>query len=209
MNNVKYTIYFAGDLFDQKHITGNYLLAQQIEKLSNNRYTCFLPQNWEGQLNSSIEIRNRDIQAIVRADVILFNFDGVDIDSGTIVEFIIAKMLDIPAVLLRTDCRNNGYFFGDDWNVMLYGFPRSVIIKHNALMLNNTLGLEETHRTIAQSVIETFDKVIQEPVLLKTQEEIFSAYQHVIKMCGLQLDQLITPENLQEIIREKKKRGIY
>ncbi|MCF7899189.1 hypothetical protein K9L05_00900 [Candidatus Babeliales bacterium] len=43
-----YNIYFAGDLFDQKHITGNFLLAKQIEKIPNYKYKCMLPQDWEG-----------------------------------------------------------------------------------------------------------------------------------------------------------------
>ena len=113
-------VYYAGDLFDHKHITGNHLLAQAIETVSNGRYQCMLPQNWEGAAHSTgTAIRNKDIAAVIRADFVLFNFDGTDLDSGTVVEFMIAKMIDVPVVLLRTDCRVGGYFFGDDWNLML------------------------------------------------------------------------------------------
>jgi nucleoside 2-deoxyribosyltransferase len=204
-----YKIYFAGDLFDQKHITGNLLLAKHIEEESNNQYKCILPQDWEGILNTAVEIRNSDIKSIVNADFILFNFDGVDLDSGTVVEFIIAKMLDIPAVLLRTDFRNNAYLFGDDWNLMAVGYPRCVIVKHPALMMYNIMGLEETHCTIAKSIINAFKKVIQEDSLLKSYDEIFAAYQHVIKMCGSQLEQLIPTQMVHNAIRSKIEKNIY
>ncbi|MFA5075256.1 MAG: nucleoside 2-deoxyribosyltransferase [Candidatus Babeliales bacterium] len=204
-----YNIYFAGDLFDQKHITGNFLLAKQIEKISNYQYKCLLPQDWEGNEKTAVDIRNRDIQSIMKADLILFNFDGVDLDSGTIVEFMIAKMLDIPAVLLRTDFRNGGYLFGDDWNLMVNGFPRCSIVKHSAIMMYNSLGLEETHKTIAQSVVDEFKKLEQEKSLLNSYDEIFSAYQHVIKMCGSNLEKLVHPKLVSEFINSKIKKNIY
>jgi hypothetical protein len=91
----------------------------------------------------------------------------------------IAKMLDIPAVLLRTDFRNGGQLFGDDWNLMAIGYPRCTIVKHPALTMYNDLGLEKMHRTIAQSIINAFDKVVKEKPLLSSYEEIFYAYQHV------------------------------
>lgn len=46
-----YKVYFAGDLFDQKHITGNYVLAEYIEKLSHNVYKCILPQDGGGGID--------------------------------------------------------------------------------------------------------------------------------------------------------------
>ena len=69
-----YTIYYAGDLFDQKHLTGNVFLSQQMEKLSDHRYKCMLPQDWEGECKPAIEIRNNDILSIIKADLIILNF---------------------------------------------------------------------------------------------------------------------------------------
>jgi len=205
-----YKIYFAGDLFDQKHITGNLLLARQIEKESNNMYKCMLPQDWEGSpRNTAIDNRNKDISSIMHADAVLFNFDGVDLDSGTVVEFMVAKMLDIPAVLLRTDVRNGGYMFGDDWNLMALGYPRCITVKHLALMMYNELGLEAMHRTMAQSIIEAFNAVVQEPSLLTSYEEIVAAYLHVTKMCGGQLEQIITSDAMHEIVAAKIEKKIY
>ena len=41
----KYIVFFAGELFDHKHLTGNQMLAMQIGKASNGRFECFLPQD--------------------------------------------------------------------------------------------------------------------------------------------------------------------
>lgn len=203
-----YKIYFAGDLFDQKHLTGNCLLAQKIEKLSNNQYKCFLPQNWESTLTSSVEIRNRDIASIIHSDFVLFNFDGEDLDSGTVVEFMVAKMLDIPAVLLRTDFRNGGSF-GEDWNPMLAGFPRCVISKHHSLIMYNELGVEGMHGALAQSIINAFEKVTKEQSVFTCYDEIVSAYQHVIKMCGGKLSELVPAPIVKELIAAKLEKNIY
>lgn len=204
-----YKIYFAGDLFDQKHITGNLFLAQKIEKLSCGLFKCMLPQNWEGSsLNKPLEIRNKDIRSIIQADLVLFNFDGTDLDSGTVVEFVLTKMLDIPAVLLRTDFR--AVFLTDqDWNLMATGYPRCMIVKHNALLLYNTVGLEEAQNVIAQSVVDSFKKVMQESSLLTNYGEIFTAYQHVIKMCGGQLAGTMPVPLVQKIIEDKIEKKIY
>jgi len=197
------TIYFAGDLFDHKHITGNLLLAQAIEKLSDNYYTCILPQKWENKLQKTEDIRNKDVAAIIRSDLILLNFDGTDLDSGTVVEFVIAKMLDIPAVLLRTDFRNGAYLFGQDWNNMLTGFPRCSTIKHPALTMCQEMEIEKYHETVAQSIIDAFEDLTQQKSLFTSQEEITSAYQHVIKMCGKEFEKMFPLNDLHKIINAK------
>lgn len=209
MKNNAYQIYFAGDLFDQKHITGNLLLAKQIERISEEKYKCLLPQDWEGSLNSSVEIRNKDISSVIHADLVIFNFDGVDLDSGTVVEFMVAKMLDIPAVLLRTDIRNGGYIFGDDWNLMVNGFPRCKVVKHPALQMYNELGIDEMHQTMAESIIDALASVANEKTLFLSREMIFSAYQHVITMCGSELDKIIDEQTINAIISSKMEKNIY
>ncbi len=168
-----------------------------------------LPQDWEGSSIKTIDIRNKDIRAVVQSDLVLFNFDGTDLDSGTVVEFIIAKMLDIPTVLLRTDCRVGGYLEGEDWNLMVSGFPRCITIKHDALVMYNEYGLEKTHQIIASSIIDAFEKVILTKSLLSTHEEIFFAYNHVVKMCGSELHQLLNQLLLAEIIDAKIQKNIY
>ncbi len=55
-----------------------------------------------------MDIRNVDLKHVMTSDMAIFNFDGANLDSGTVVEFIYAKMLDVPCVLLRTDFRSAG-----------------------------------------------------------------------------------------------------
>lgn len=205
----KYKAFFAGELFDHKHITGNLLLAQKIEKLSDSLYECILPQDWKGvKFDNAIDIRNKNFKLIMQSDVIVFNFDGVDLDSGTVAEFMFAKMLDIPAILLRTEHRNKGYLFGDDWNLMVNGFPRTTIVKHAALELYNYFGLEKTHEKIAKSVINAVKKVMNQEPVLKSYDETISAYQHVIKSCGSGLNKIISDELLNELISSKLKKSL-
>lgn len=203
-----YKIYFAGDLFDQKHIVGNLLLAEQIEKISNQKYRCLLPQNWEGRGDVNlINIRNRDILAVMEADMILFNFDGTDLDSGTVVEYVLAKMLDIPAVLLRTDTRVGGYINGTDWNLMVGGFPRCTIVKCDALRTSNDIGVHAMQQTIASSVIVAFDALVHEKSLLNSYEELQYTYRFVAKMCGSGMDSKL--QDLNAILTAKIEKNIY
>lgn len=130
-----YTVYFAGDLFDHKHLAGNELLAGAIDRRSDGRYACVLPQDLEQATGRMVDIRNQDLRQVMTCDLGLFNFDGTDLDSGTVVEFMMAKMLDIPSVLLRSDFRASGdrEREGDDWNLMCSFFPRSRKVQFNAM----------------------------------------------------------------------------
>ena len=101
-------IYHAGDLFDFKHLSGNRLLSDAVQKVSHGFYQTILPQDTEGNQLRNTSIRNGDLELVMSCHLALFNFDGTDLDSGTVVEFMITKMLDIPCVLLRTDFRNAG-----------------------------------------------------------------------------------------------------
>ena len=82
-----------------------------------------------------VDIRNQDLMQVMACDLGLFNFDGTDLDSGTVVEFMMAKMLDIPSVLLRSDFRASGdqEREGDDWNLMCSFYPRSRKVQFNAM----------------------------------------------------------------------------
>lgn len=130
-----YTVYFAGDLFDHKHLAGNELLAGAVDRRSGGRYACVLPQDLEQATERMVDIRNQDLMQVMACDLGLFNFDGTDLDSGTVVEFMMAKMLDIPSVLLRSDFRASGdqEREGDDWNLMCSFYPRSRTVQFNAM----------------------------------------------------------------------------
>ncbi len=101
-----YTIYFAGHLFDHKDLAGNALLGAQIDDASAGRFKCVLPQDLEQRDIGPMGIRDQDLNAVVECDLALFNFDGSELGSGAVVEYMYGKMLDIPTVILRTDFRH-------------------------------------------------------------------------------------------------------
>src|SRR6266436_1684405 len=120
-----FSIYFAGELFNAKHLIGNSALAAAIERQSKGEFICRLPQALEQRSNSARQIRDQDLESLVDCDIAIFNFDGSEIDSGTVVEFMVAKFADIPSVLLRTDFRRGGDQGQDPWNLMLSFYPRT------------------------------------------------------------------------------------
>lgn len=120
-----YSVYFGGELFSLKHLIGNAWLAEAIYEKSHGKYRCLLPQDIVPRGRSGRTIRDQDLRALVACDLALFNYDGPDLDSGTVVEFMFAKFADIPSVLLRTDLRNHGDFSGEPWNLMTSYFPRT------------------------------------------------------------------------------------
>ena len=183
-----FTIYFAGDLFDHKHLTGNALLAEAIEEHSKGRYACVVPQDLEQSTERAVDIRNQDLKQLMACDLGLFNFDGTDLDSGTVVEFMMAKMLDIPSVILRSDFRSSGDQDkdGDDWNLMCSFYPRVRVVRFNAMAWYQQArqGAEGTsgassrlYARIAAAVIEQLDAVRAEPPVLdggaRRQDELY------------------------------------
>ena len=130
-------IYLAGELFSAKHLLGNAVLAQAIWDLSEGRYVGLVPQDLEQRENTAHGIRDQDLRALFACDVALFHYDGPELDSGTVVEFLFAKFADIPAVLLRTDFRIGGDQIkgGEPWNLMTSFFPRTKTVLLNAMEL--------------------------------------------------------------------------
>jgi nucleoside 2-deoxyribosyltransferase len=130
------TVYFAGELFSAKHLVGNAYLAEAIHAASHGRYLCRLPQDFELRGTHPQLIRDKDIRSLLECDLALFNFDGPELDSGTVVEFMFAKFADIPAVILRSDFRSSGdQPGGDPWNLMASFYPRTVSVPVNSMAL--------------------------------------------------------------------------
>ncbi|MDR0901775.1 MAG: nucleoside 2-deoxyribosyltransferase [Opitutaceae bacterium] len=127
------TVYFASELFSLKHLIGNAWLAEAIYERSHGRYLCALPQNLEQRGNTAHSIRDQDIRSLLECDLGLFNYDGSELDSGTVVEFMLAKFADIPAVILRSDFRHGGDQRGDPWNLMTSFYPRTENVIIDAL----------------------------------------------------------------------------
>ena len=124
-----FTVYLGGELFSLKHLIGNAWLAEAIYEKSHGRFRCVLPQDFfELRGRSGRAIRDFNFRALVACDLALLNFDGTDLDSGTVVEFMFAKFADVPSVLLRTDIRSAGDDRDEPWNVMAGYFPRTTSV---------------------------------------------------------------------------------
>ena len=188
--NQTYTFYFGGELFSGKHLLGNAVLAETIFQRSQGKYRAVLPQNLEQRDTTPHAIRDQDIRALLACDLGLFHYDGPELDSGTVVEFMFAKFADVPAVLVRSDFRNGGdqAGVGDPWNLMSSFFPRTANVVLDAMALyqqglaaslpgaseaedaldgnrSGKAGQSMIERT-ADAIIQAFDKVAALPPVL-------------------------------------------
>ena len=124
-----YTVYFAGEMFNAKHLVGNAYLTEAIYEKSHGRFQCIMPQNLDTTGMPARAIRDQNIKTLLDADLAIFNYDGPDLDSGTVIEFLFAKFADIPAVLLRTDVRGGGgEHRTQPWNLMSNFYPRTATV---------------------------------------------------------------------------------
>lgn len=205
-------IYFAGGLFDHKELAGNMLLAKKIEQLSAGRYQVLLPQDFESAQTDATSVRNNDYKLLMACDLIVANFDGVELDSGTVAEFCCAKMLDLPAVLFRTDFRNGVERPGAvvPWNLMISAYPRTVNLIINGMdeLVRHDRDLEKYHSSIAERIIAAMDEVVaMQSLLLK--EDLLAHYKRTLQLLGCGMSGLFTDEELQALIAEKVQNGIY
>lgn len=225
-------VYFAGELFSFKHLIGNAALANSIHLKSDGRYQCILPQSLEQRDTTPHKIRDQDIKTLLSCDVALFNFDGTEIDSGTVVEFMICKFLDIPAVIIRSDFRNGGDG-SDPWNLMISFYPRTEVIlvdsikeyQDNLLRINsNPFSIADgkndnleviANRSItanimamdnlADKIISDFDKLVKTKSVIP-EELCQTVYDWVAKASGF--EKKISSKTLAEIIQRKKELGL-
>jgi nucleoside 2-deoxyribosyltransferase len=216
-----FSIYWGGSLFNHKDLTGNALLAEYIETCSGNKYRCCLPQNVEQHQTTALDIRNKDIAKIIECDLGLFNFDGTELDAGVVVEFMLAKFLDIPAVILRSDFRTCGEkeIGGEDWNFMCSFYPRTRIVQFNA-MLSYQEAVEESqllneifdiyYSRIARLIVESLDSVrTEEPLLKGDQKRLETLYQWALTFPGGGIEKLISNTSfVDQILAAKIKKKI-
>ena len=215
-------IYFAGDLFDSKDLGGNLMLGEAIEKVSNGRYRVMLPQNGECEVieRTSQSIRDADFKLLFECDLLVANFDGPDLDSGTVVEFCFAKMVDMPAVLLRTDFRDSGDHTlpdGEPWNLMCSHYPRTEVLHINGMVryhecrnasTSSTELLNRYYDSIAEDVVQALDKVIDQPSWLK-RSELPVQYRMAVKSIGGSMGTIFTDPVLSELVDSKASSGLY
>ena len=150
-----FLVYFAGELFSSKHLVGNAALADAIAKASNMNFVCTLPQALEERDLIAHDIRDQDFVTLIGSDLAIFNFDGPELDSGTVAEFLFAKFADIPSLLLRTDFRRGGDQGDDPWNLMISFYPRTKTLCLNSMELyKKALKLGMSPVQAGQSLVE-------------------------------------------------------
>ena len=214
-----FSIYFAGDLFNHKDLIGNLLLSSAIEKNSSGRFKCIVPQHLEQSTSRSVEIRNNDLLQIVKSDLILLNFDGTELDSGTVVEFLFAKVFDIPAVILRTDFRSAGdQDRGDPWNLMCSAYPRTRIITLNSMTWYQEEWkkggeiseiIERFYKKLSRKINNEFEIVLRESPIYNNEKILSNVYEWAINFPGSGFKDLFKEEDLNNLILKKQKKDLF
>ena len=208
MDNSQFVIYWAGALFNHKELLGNQILANSVKNLSNGRYDVRLPQDFQTKPSAkAIDIRNADLTELIHCDMVVANFDGAELDSGTVVEFCIAKALDMPTVLLRTDFRNVGDSDGIPWNLMCAGWPRTEILWINSLADYQRHGIEDFHNALARKIIQSLDKARATASWLSAKIAL-EHFRRTIQSVGGGLDAILTDETLASIVERKRQKGL-
>lgn len=229
-----YAIYTAGGLFTPDELATNTFLKEAIWRLSKGKFQLFLPQSREIQEldNPDIEayIRNTDLLEVVKADIILARFDGLELESGTVVEYMTAKFLGKPTVLLRSDFRRVNFGnFCEPYNLMVKNWPRTVEVQINSFVLwaevfdkvRQTLSDRDTMQGMMKAELDTAQKSIDEiaklvigglesVLMLETPyppEYQELAYQTFRSCPGSGFDQLLTANELDELILRFRKNG--
>ena len=218
MDNSPFIIYWAGALFNHKELLGNQILANSVKNFSNGRYDVRLPQDFQTEPSAkAVDIRNADLAELTHCDMVVANFDGAELDSGTVVEFCIAKALDMPTVLLRTDFRNVGDADGIPWNLMCAGWPRTEILWINSLAdyqrhavttandLQSAMG--NWYNDLARRIIQSLDKALATAPWLSA-DIALEHFHRTIQSVGGGLDAILTDETLAAIVERKRQKGL-
>jgi nucleoside 2-deoxyribosyltransferase len=209
-----FSVYFAGELFSAKHLIGNAMLADAIARRSRRRFVCVLPQALEQRQNEPKSIRDQNILALLDCDLALFNFDGAELDSGTVVEFLFAKFADIPALLLRTDFRVSGDQPGDPWNLMNSFYPRTNVLRVNSMEIYQSALCQEKQGPnpnqnlvdqIAERVVSELDSLTNTPPIL-SRELAEPVYRWISQMPGFESAE--SAERVLAILEQKRSRQL-
>lgn len=200
------TVYLAGGLFSARDLAGNAALADQIFQVSGGRFRCLLPQDLP-QAVSDRAIRDQDLRALLACDAAIFQYDGLELDSGTVVEYIFAKFADLPAVLLRTDFRHGGdQKGGDPWNLMTSFYPRTETLWLNGMELYQSAAAASLIERVARGVCAALDRVLALSPLLP-RETGGAVYDWLALMPGVD-NPPAAREETARIYREKVAKGL-
>jgi nucleoside 2-deoxyribosyltransferase len=229
-----YTIYSAGGLFTQDELGTNVMIKEAVWRLSNGKFQIFLPQSREiqelDQPDVEAYIRNTDLMEVVKADIILARFDGLELDSGTVVEYMMAKFLGKPTVILRSDFRSVSFLpLVEPYNLMVKNWPRTVDIHLNSYRLWAELFAEERQdpgdseplHELMKAELDTLQKSVDEvakqvitalEAVIKMKSPYPPEYQEVVYQAsrfspGSGFDELLTTSELAEIMQRLRKNG--
>ena len=226
-SNERYTIYAAGGLFTYRELAMNLGLKEAIWEQSSGKYQLILPQSEqpEGFENPdvSIQIRNTDLWHVMRTDLLLAQFDGLELDAGTVAEYMTAKFLAKPTVILRSDSRrmqNAG--FDEPYNLMLKNYPRTVVLHIDSLtdyldrwegikpVAQEALGfgdlielekqaMDQGIQDLAGRIIAAFDEALQMPSPY-SEEMKREVYRTARLMPGSGFDQFVSEDDMEALI---------
>ena len=227
-----YEVYAAGGLFTQHELATNVLIKEAVWRLSNGKFQLVLPQSKELKELDAAYLRNVNLLDVVKADMIIARFDGPELDAGTVVEFAMAKSLGKPAVILRCDYRHlSGKGIDEPYNLMVRSWPRTVEVHIDSLL--NYVGLLAEERkalgdrvtfqatikaelnTVQKGVDEIAKKIIDGlEAVIKMKSPYPPEYQEIVYKAsryspGSGFDQLLTENELGEIIQRLRKNGTF
>lgn len=194
------TVYWAGALFNLKDLIGNRMLADAFERQASGRWIADLPQ--EPDPEQAGPIRDDDLERLFTADAVIANFDGADLDSGTVAEFCFAKFIDLPAVLLRTDFRNGNDVSTcpDPWNLMCSGYPRTEILLYDAMRESASLDFASMSMLLGMRIVHALDRCAAMPPVAKTPEDAFFAFRHAVRSAGGTMPERFPDDRIRGII---------
>ena len=221
-----------GDLFTYRELAMNLALKEAVWQLSAGRYQLILPQSEQPEgfehPDVSIQIRNTDLWHVMRTDLLLAQFDGLELDAGTVAEYMMAKFLGKPTVILRSDSRrmkNEG--FDEPYNLMLKNYPRTVVLHLDSLVdyLDRWEGVRPEGELSFSEVIDLEKQAIEKGVS-ELAEQIIKGFdearrcRHPIRLkwpktftgrrgCSpaAAMIELVTEEALAELIQRLEKNG--
>jgi nucleoside 2-deoxyribosyltransferase len=191
-----------------------------------------LPQSRElqelGRPDAEAYIRSTDLLEVVKGDMILMRFEGLELDSGTVMEFAMAKCLGKQAVILRSDFRRVSFGgLSEPCNLMVKNWPRTAEVHLNSFEIWADLFAEERQRLgdsntlqemmraelgtlqksadgIAQQIMAGLEAVIEmkSPCPPEYQEVVCHASRFSL---GSSFAELLTRSELDEIINRLRK----
>ncbi len=232
-----FEVYAAGGMFNQHELASNVLIKEAIWRLSKGKFRLILPQSIEVKKITAAHIRNVALLAVIKADIVMVRFDGLELDAGTVVEFDKAKSLGKPVVIFRSDARRllkdvdipPGKALEEPYNLMVRNWPRTIEIhfeslsKYSILLAEErkTVKVNDTLQTMMEPELNAIQKGIDEIAtnIIEALEKVIemkspypSEYQEIVYKAlryspGCDFEKFLTEKELDDIIQRLRKNG--